>query len=1040
MTADRPAGKVPLDALLAHRDWVRALARRLVADENDADDVEQETWRMAVERPPRHAESLRSWLATVVRNAARMSGRRRSRRASHEAEAAFRRDVPSPADLVAAAELQTRLARAVLELDEPYRSTVLYRFREGLETLEIAARLGVPLETVRTRLKRAVAQLRERMETFLGDDRDAWCLLLFGMRAAEARRLAPVGTGAAAALGGGVVMAVGTKLAVGVMLAAVGAWWLWPKSDDAAPHANGETPPAVSIDTATAPPKREPRTRAVVDDVAPPAETKSVAPPEVPFGPDDVHGRVIDDETGRAVKDVSVALVWESMPRTGREPSAVTGEDGAFRIGGVQEGTFGNLLLRADEYAECLVELPWRDAAAKLAKFDAGDVRIFRGRRIAGRVLAADGRTPVADATLRIGPAGGSTSGMWISRTVACGKCGDGGAFVLERVPPSPHLPYILFAVAPGGVGWSNLPATGGRADLDGIEVTLRAAASATVTVIDESGAPQPGACVIASPRFEPLGPPRHWNADHDFWLAEGTDIDAAFAAKTDASGVARFTRLPTGDEGASYDFIARGKGAAWKDGVRVTPGEETTISIALTKPKTWSIAGLVHRSDGAPVGGATVTSPWSNQETTTAADGRFRFDGIAADWEKLGLVVKAQGCADAEQVVRAERGKDLAETEILVEPAAPIEGRIVDQDGRPVAGCYVDLLREGGGQPSQTTGDDGRFSFPGTTSGTWTLRHNPPPPYDLWRSEEHQSLVHGGDREIVVVLHRLAQGKARLVVTIVDGESGALLSADEAMLLPETRGDEPIRSADARKDIGVGTVTFDRMRPGRYRVWVNVPGRGAFAAGVEVVDSQTEVTARVVVGRPGKLRGRLDPPATGPTGIRWVSITQPGDWTSPSWAGYRTKSAIGGETVTADGTFTFESIAAGRYRLWTEQDGWLGEGFADVPSGGEATVVVTFVRGGVVSFRLTGPSPSQSVQWDVAEGTGPWRCVMRMGGIKGQAYREDATLRPGRYRWRVTFPADSFVSARTAAETQEGELVVVAGETVVVDVPVVAR
>jgi DNA-directed RNA polymerase specialized sigma24 family protein len=78
MTAHGSPDRVSLEALLAHRDWVRSLARRLVLDENDADDVEQETWRMAVERPPRHAGSLRAWLAVVVRNAARGSGRRRS--------------------------------------------------------------------------------------------------------------------------------------------------------------------------------------------------------------------------------------------------------------------------------------------------------------------------------------------------------------------------------------------------------------------------------------------------------------------------------------------------------------------------------------------------------------------------------------------------------------------------------------------------------------------------------------------------------------------------------------------------------------------------------------------------------------------------------------------------------------------------------------------------------------------------------------------------------------------------------------------------
>src|SRR5262245_48800415 len=118
MTAHGSPRQVSLDALLVHRDWVRALARRLVLDENDADDVEQETWRMAVERPPRHDGALRAWLRAVVTNAARMSRRSAARRESHEARAVRRREVGPADDVVAAAELQTRLARAVLDLEE----------------------------------------------------------------------------------------------------------------------------------------------------------------------------------------------------------------------------------------------------------------------------------------------------------------------------------------------------------------------------------------------------------------------------------------------------------------------------------------------------------------------------------------------------------------------------------------------------------------------------------------------------------------------------------------------------------------------------------------------------------------------------------------------------------------------------------------------------------------------------------------------------------------------------------------------------------
>ena len=60
-----------LEKLLAQRGWVRRLAASLVADAGLADDVAQESWLAALRHPPRHAQNLRSWLSTLVRNTAR---------------------------------------------------------------------------------------------------------------------------------------------------------------------------------------------------------------------------------------------------------------------------------------------------------------------------------------------------------------------------------------------------------------------------------------------------------------------------------------------------------------------------------------------------------------------------------------------------------------------------------------------------------------------------------------------------------------------------------------------------------------------------------------------------------------------------------------------------------------------------------------------------------------------------------------------------------------------------------------------------------
>lgn len=51
-----------IDRLLDHSDWVRNLARHLVNDPDEADDLVQDAWATALESPPRDAASARSWL------------------------------------------------------------------------------------------------------------------------------------------------------------------------------------------------------------------------------------------------------------------------------------------------------------------------------------------------------------------------------------------------------------------------------------------------------------------------------------------------------------------------------------------------------------------------------------------------------------------------------------------------------------------------------------------------------------------------------------------------------------------------------------------------------------------------------------------------------------------------------------------------------------------------------------------------------------------------------------------------------------------
>lgn len=68
--------------LLSHQTFLRRLAIDLVG--KDADDLVQDVWQRALERPPHHGRQLRGWLARVARNLAANRWRGEARRRSRE--------------------------------------------------------------------------------------------------------------------------------------------------------------------------------------------------------------------------------------------------------------------------------------------------------------------------------------------------------------------------------------------------------------------------------------------------------------------------------------------------------------------------------------------------------------------------------------------------------------------------------------------------------------------------------------------------------------------------------------------------------------------------------------------------------------------------------------------------------------------------------------------------------------------------------------------------------------------------------------------
>jgi RNA polymerase sigma-70 factor (ECF subfamily) len=224
-------GALKPDDLVRHAGFVRRLAGRLLADDALADDLAQDALVVALERPPRRTDNVRGWLRRVVSSLAWKWTRTQSRRRRRE-RAAARPEAVLAADPVARLEIEGQLVEAVLELAEPYRSAIVLRFLDGMATVEIARRQGVPRKTVETRLRRALVQLRGRLDSLHAGDRRAWGLALLPLLGRmRIRRAAPV-------LGAAEVAAMASKATIAItgFLCGVGATALYTRLGEAPPE------------------------------------------------------------------------------------------------------------------------------------------------------------------------------------------------------------------------------------------------------------------------------------------------------------------------------------------------------------------------------------------------------------------------------------------------------------------------------------------------------------------------------------------------------------------------------------------------------------------------------------------------------------------------------------------------------------------------------------------------------------------------------------------------------------------------------------
>jgi RNA polymerase sigma-70 factor, ECF subfamily len=144
---------------------VFGLALRRLGDRGRAEDAVQETfasiWRAARSYRPERGPGA-PWLYAVARNAITDRGRARTEPPAEVPEEAAAE--AGPPERAEAAWTAWRIHRALEELSQNERTVIELAYWSGLSQSEISEYLGIPLGTVKTRTRAALAHLADVLE------------------------------------------------------------------------------------------------------------------------------------------------------------------------------------------------------------------------------------------------------------------------------------------------------------------------------------------------------------------------------------------------------------------------------------------------------------------------------------------------------------------------------------------------------------------------------------------------------------------------------------------------------------------------------------------------------------------------------------------------------------------------------------------------------------------------------------------------------------------------------------------------------------
>jgi uncharacterized GH25 family protein len=382
--------------------------------------------------------------------------------------------------------------------------------------------------------------------------------------------------------------------------------------------------------------------------------------------------------------------------------------------------------------------------------------------------------------------------------------------------------------------------------------------------------------------------------------------------ATADAQGAFEISGLGAGPYEVRADFTETlpGEGRKkikrpWRATLDSVEAGRRDLVLVLEPPR--ALVGTVRDDLGRPVPkfqisalplDAAGNSDWDRRVTQAVSDetGAFRVEKVhPGKWD---VSVEAKGYQDP-----AEQRVEIADAEAVIEftctRGTSLAGRVLDPDGKPIAGASIYLQSKDGerswASSHAETDVHGEFHCTGQASGKvslWAQHSNYAP------SERQELELVPGGALAELTLHLRRGGSVEVQVQSPPG-----VPLDERWVSLSGKSDEVLELRDSERTDANGRAFFAHVAPGSYDVHAWSRGSGSEQATVDVVEGRT---ARVVLGR-------ADGNAIHVTG----RVTSGGEPLEDANVGFYF-SAPGEQSVNRNA----QTDSDGRYELWLDRPG----------------------------------------------------------------------------------------------------------------------